>query len=305
MPLLRPATTTSPGRAARSALLLLALALAQTAAKPSAAAPGAAPDPLFDEADVPAAPVSDPLERSNRAVFRFNLGLDRWALEPITSAYDTAVPSPGRRAIRRALANLAAPAVFVNDVLQFEGADASLTAVRFAINTTFGILGLFDVAASLGLEGHSSDFGQTLALYGVPSGPYLILPVVGPTNARDASGYVVDVALRPLTYILGPGADLLFFTSIEQGTVGITARDAHSAELQALRASSMDYYASLRSAYAQNREAEIWGRRADGGPIARLKWLLNPTPLASPRRELVDAGAHRVGERGEALALED
>ncbi len=303
-PLLRRPADRSPHLAARLAPLLVALVIAVL--RPQAVRAGTAPDPLFDETGPGAAAhLPDPWEDANRRTFRFNLGLDRWVIAPAAQGYAFAVPGPARRAVRRALANLGSTSVFVNDVLQLEGADASLTAVRFAINSSLGIAGLFDVASQLGLPGHVSDFGQTLALYGVPSGPYLFLPVVGPTTARDATGYLFDVVFRPIIYLLGPGTGLAFYTSIEQGTIGISARDAHGDELRALEASSMDYYASLRSAWAQNREAEIWRRRTDGGPIRRFERFLDPASLDPSRGEVVDAAAHRRDQGGEALALED
>src|SRR5262249_52924113 len=157
--------------------------------------------------------------------------------DPITRAYMFVVPRQGRLAVRRVLANLNEPVVFVNDLLQLEPGDAAVTLTRFAVNTTVGLAGIFDVAVHGGLPGHSSDFGQTLALCGVPSGPYLIFPVVGPTTARDGTGYLVDVLFRPYTYFLGPGV-LFVATPIHEGSVGITLREEHAAQLKALEASS-------------------------------------------------------------------
>jgi phospholipid-binding lipoprotein MlaA len=123
--------------------------------------------------------------------------------------------------------NLDSPAVFVNDVLQCEPRDAAVTAARFAVNTTAGVGGLLDPATPLGLPGHHSDFGQTLALLAVPSGPYLVLPVVGPTTARDGTGYLVDFLFRPTTYLLTPGAQVVV-TSVTEGSAGIAMLDANA-----------------------------------------------------------------------------
>jgi phospholipid-binding lipoprotein MlaA len=280
-------------RAAAPALALLAALLAAPA--------GVAADPLADEEDAdPAAGFPDPFERANRLSFRLNLGLDRWLFDPLTRAYVRVVPAPARRSVRRALANLNAPSVFVNDLLQLEPRDAGVTAVRFVVNTTAGLLGLLDVAARLGLEGHASDFGQTLALLGVPSGPYLLLPVAGPTTLRDGTGYLVDFLFRPTTYFLTPGAQLVF-TSIRDGTHGFAAREAHAEGLRALEASSVDYYAALRSAFFQDRTAHVWARRnrrhAAASPSA-------PGAAVAPRGEVVDPGAHAGEEGSEALPLE-
>jgi phospholipid-binding lipoprotein MlaA len=263
-------------------------------------------DPLFaDEvADAPAA-VPDPFERGNRMVFGLNLRLDRWVFDPVTRAYAFVVPDPVRRSVRRVLANLGASTVFVNDVLQLAPTDAAVTAGRFAVNTTVGVVGVFDVASRLGLPEHVSDFGQTLALYGMPSGPYLVIPAVGPTTVRDAAGYVVDLAFRPATYFLGPGAALVVVTSVQEGGAGIAVRDANAAGLRALRESSIDFYAALRSAWTQDRMARIWARRQESGPGAVVRRLSGALARATPGGEVGDAGPHQPGERGKALALED
>ena len=229
-------------------------------------------DPLSPQNDplVGPAAVSDPIEPANRLVFRFNQRLDRWLLDPMTDVYDTIVPAPARRAVRRALFNLDAPAVFMNDVLQLEPADASVTAARFAINSVFGACGLLDIAELVGLTGHYSDFGQTMALYGVGSGPFLILPVLGPTTVRDGTGFLVDFWFRPTTYFLTPLSNIVF-TSIRDGTAGLAALDAQEPALDALEASSMDFYAALRSAYMQDRAGQIWQRRSQHGSTSVVR----------------------------------
>jgi phospholipid-binding lipoprotein MlaA len=213
---------------------------------------------LDDDADVEAsaAGLPDPLEPLNRLTFRLNLHVDRWVIDPITRAYTFAVPAPARRSIRRAFANLSSPSIFANDALQLRPVDAGVTAARFAINTTAGVGGLFDVADRIGLEGHHADFGQTLALAGVPSGPYLMLPVIGPTTTRDGVGALVDFLFEPTTYILTPGAQLVF-ASIRGTGSGLSTWETQSDALRALQAASLDFYAALRNAYWQNRVAEI------------------------------------------------
>jgi phospholipid-binding lipoprotein MlaA len=218
-----------------------------------------APDrSLEDDADLEASAAGfpDPIEPLNRLTFRLNLHVDRWVIDPITRAYRFVVPSPARRSIRRAFANLNSPSIFANDALQLRPVDAGVTAARFAINTTVGVVGLFDVADRMGLEGHHADFGQTLALAGVPSGPYLMLPVIGPTTARDGVGALVDFLFEPTTYILTPGAQLVF-VSIRGTGSGLSTWETQSDALHALQASSIDFYAALRNAYWQNRVAEI------------------------------------------------
>jgi phospholipid-binding lipoprotein MlaA len=212
------------------------------------------PDPLFDEAFEIGPAAWDPIEPANRAFFSFNRGVDLVVLDPIARAYKFLVPQPGRRAVRRVFRNLNSPSVFVNDLMQLRLRDAGETLGRFVLNSTVGIGGLFDAGIEAGWEPHHSDFGQTLALWGVGNGPYLVLPLFGPSTTRDGFGNLVDRMFQPLTYFLGFGTQLVLGTGI-----GISAYEAHAVQLTALEESSVDFYAALRSAYLQNRDAEIFG----------------------------------------------
>jgi len=258
---------------AGAALLHFALAplAAADSPAPEAAQPGAeprpveAPDPLFD---VPAkgeehegAGFPDPWERTNRGVLGFNGLADRFLLDPFTRGYQFIFPGSVRDAIRRFFWNLDTPPVFLNDVLQLEWKDAGVTGVRFLVNSTVGLAGFFDPAASMGLERHVSDFGQTLALAGAPSGNYLVLPLLGPSCVRDGVGIGVDLAMRPLIYFLTPVGLIAY-----GGSVGLTTREAYIDEIQELQDSSIDYYAVLRSVYYQSRIEAVWGRREDRRP---------------------------------------
>lgn len=258
---------TWPGLAAPAAAVLMcaaALTWSAPSAQANALEPDStafAPDPLFEDdgtetTDGPAAR-TDPLESVNRGTLRINQGIDRWLLDPVTRLYGFILPGPVKSCVRRAFTNLNSPSIAINDLLQREWRDAGMTFARFAVNSTAGVGGLFDPASRLGWEPHDSDFGQTLALVGVGAGPFLVLPAVGPTTARDGVGAVVDFFLSPGTYILGPAVQLL-----AGGGSGLAAREANLEALQALRESSVDYYAALRSAYHQHREAQIWARRA-------------------------------------------
>jgi phospholipid-binding lipoprotein MlaA len=202
----------------------------------------------------------DPLEPLNRTTLQFNEIVDLLILDPVTHVYRFVVPDPGRRAIRRFMDNLNSPVVLLNDLLQCDWKDAGVTFSRFVVNTTVGIAGLFDPARDrLALERHESDFGQTLALAGLPSGPYLVLPVVGPTTARDGLGSIIGFLCRPTTYLLGP-VDLLVYNSIYDGSAGLVTREKHADSVQILEDSSIDYYAALRGAYYQSRMAQIYVR---------------------------------------------
>jgi phospholipid-binding lipoprotein MlaA len=225
----------------------------------------AEPDPLFDDfdADLEKQPSGfpDPLENTNRRVLGFNQFVDRWVLDPITRVYGYVFPNPVKRSIRRFFWNLGEPATTVNDLLQLEWWDAGASASRFVINSTVGIAGLFDPAEALGIPYHRSDFGQTLALAGTPSGAYLMLPVIGPNDVRDGFGVLADITMHPLTWFLGPTNFMIY--GIYGGSQGLSTREEHIEKLDALRDGSIDYYAALRNAYYQNRIADIWNRRQD------------------------------------------
>ena len=228
------------------------------------------PDPLFDDLfdeEFGDAPVGypDPLEETNRGTFAFNRQVDRFLLDPVTKAYRWAVPEGGRKALARMFTNLGSTKTLVNDLLQLEWKDATVTSGRLVLNTTVGLLGLFDVAEKVGLEAHESDFGQTLALAGTPSGPYLVLPVLGPATLRDGIGTAIDGFFQPTYYILGPSNIILGPTEIllYTGSSGISTRDRHYLELKSLEDSSIDFYAAMRSGYYQDRTAEIWSRREE------------------------------------------
>jgi phospholipid-binding lipoprotein MlaA len=225
----------------------------------------------------------DPLEPMNRAMLSFNSGLDDWVLTPVTTAYRFVVPKPVRKSLVRFLVNLDSPVVLTNDLLQRQWSDAGTTLGRFGINSTVGLAGFFDPATSFGIEGHNSDFGQTLAIEGVPSGAYIVLPFLGPTTVRDGFGDMVDLMFRPLTYVLGPGNTLLY-SSIYGGSMGLVFMDAHVDDLRMLEESSVDFYAALRNAYYQNRTAEIWERRADHQSITTV--ASSYLPDWSPEPEL-------------------
>ena len=251
------------GKAFVAAILALLFCAASGVAEPVEE-----PDPLFDDIfdedyDEGPSGYPDPLETSNRGVFAFNRQIDKWILDPVTRAYRYVVPKPVRHAFSRVFLNLGSTKTLVNDILQLEWKDATVTTGRFLVNTTAGVVGLFDVAAKIGLEPHESDFGQTLALAGVPSGPYLVLPVLGPANVRDGTGTIVDGFFQPTYYIIGP-ADLLVGPTeilLYSGSSGLSTRDRHYLELKALEDSSVDFYAALRNGYYQQRIGAIWSRR--------------------------------------------
>jgi phospholipid-binding lipoprotein MlaA len=223
------------------------------------AASEAEDDALFAEYEIEEGVVepSDPIEKINRGTLWFNRGLDQWVFDPLTRAYRFIFPAIVRDSLGRFFLNLNSPSVLANDLLQRRWGNAGTTTGRFVINTTFGLAGFVDPAAAWGLPGHHADFGQTMALAGVSSGPYIMLPVLGPTTVRDGTGDLIGLFFRPTTYLLGPG-DQLAYTIIQGGAAGLIARDRHAEGLRRLEESSIDFYAALRNAYAQNRHAQIW-----------------------------------------------
>jgi phospholipid-binding lipoprotein MlaA len=228
---------------------------------PQGARAASAPEPTAARRPAEAEAIVDPLEGLNRAVLGFNDVVDQALLRPVAWTYNKLMPDPAILAVRRFFANLRAPVLFANDVLQLEFADAATTAGRFGLNSTIGLLGLFEVAEPLGLPAHHADFGQTMHSYGSGPGPYLMLPLLGPSTLRDGTGRVVDVALDPLTWLLTPGQSLAV-----TGTQAVVRREELLEPLDELRESSVDWYAALRSAYYQRRAVEL-GKLAGAPPV--------------------------------------
>lgn len=236
----------------RSTPRIACLALA-VAALAGCATPPPADDP---EAVAEYEQLNDPLEPTNRAIFAFNQALDRAVIKPVAQGYRRVVPEFGRDRVDDFLTNAGEPLTFIHDLLQGEFSRAGTTASRFVLNTTFGVLGIMDVAEPMGLPGHSEDFGQTLAVWGVPEGPYLMLPLFGPSNPRDGVGRGVDWFADPVTIGANEG-DLDAFTWGRMGGDAVNTREKYLDVLDDIERSSLDYYASIRSMYRQNRARRI------------------------------------------------
>lgn len=221
------------------------------------------PDPTDTAAVAEFRANNDPLEPLNRGLYFVNDGLDSLVLRPAAEIYRIFLPPELRTAIHNVLANLRTPVILVNDLLQGETQRAATTTGRFLVNTTVGIGGIFDRATGFGLLGHTEDFGQTLAVWGAPEGPYLFIPVLGPSNPRDTVGIAGDVAFSPFTYVSGSNA----LETISVTRTGLTALDTREGliePLDQLRATSLDPYATLRSAYRQRRIVEIRNEAVTG-----------------------------------------
>ena len=217
---------------------------------------------------------NDPLEPMNRAVFNANDAIDTAILRPISEGYRAVVPQFVRDRIRAFIDNLQEPRIFVNDMLQLRINAAGFTFARFYVNSTLGLGGLFDIASENGLARQTGDFGQTLAVWGVDGGPYLVLPLFGPSNFRDAFGLAVDLYTTPPAHLIA-GTTGTWITVGTYVVSGIDLRSRNIETLEQIKANALDYYAQFRSIARQYRDGQI--RAARG--------------LAEQPDDLVDPGA--------------
>ncbi|HYM02211.1 MAG TPA: VacJ family lipoprotein [Stellaceae bacterium] len=229
---------------------------------------------------------NDPLEPLNREIFDFNLFVDRIAIKPLAQGYEAVVPEKGRDAIRHFLNNLNEPIVFANDLLQGEFKRAHTTFARFLMNSTFGLGGIMDLATGEGLEKQTGDFGQTLYSWGVPDGPYIVIPIIGPSNPRDGIGLGVDGYADPWGQILGRN-NLDYVTYARYAVDGIDLRQRNLQTFDDLQRNAIDFYAELRSLFRQHRAQEL--RHGEPAPIPDLDSLYRD-PAAVPQ---VSQAVHR------------
>lgn len=201
----------------------------------------------------------DPIEPFNRGVQKFNDTLDDYVMKPLAKGYQWVTPDFVDQGVTNFFNNLGDIAVTFNDLLQFKFKHGGQDAARLALNTTLGVGGLVDVAARLGLERHEEDFGQTLAVWGVPDGPYLVLPFLGPTTPRDALGSVADGFLNPISYTVLPARVGLY------GLKTVDMRADSLKETEVLDEAALDRYSFIRNAYFQRREYLVY----DGEPPLR------------------------------------
>ncbi len=199
--------------------------------------------------------VYDPYEGMNRHLFAAHEAIDKAVLEPVARGYRRIAPRPVRSGVDNFLHNLTSPVILVNDLLQGEVRRAGVTVARFGVNSTVGVFGVFDPARDMGLERHDEDFGQTLAVWGVPSGPYLFIPVLGPTNLRDGAGRIVDIVIDPLNWNDFDGDDTVRVTRAV--ATGVSGREELLDEVADLRATSLDPYTTIRSSYGLLRYSAI------------------------------------------------
>ncbi len=213
---------------------------------------------------------NDPLEPANRFFYQVNDALDTVLLKPIAIGYRNLVPSPVRTGVHNVLSNLGAPVVAANDLMQGKANRTGNTITRFVINSTIGIGGLIDVAADMGLPPHDADFGMTLAVWGLPDGVFLYLPVLGPTNPRDAVGFGVDTFLLDPWGWIGQGNDVRNLRLARAGIAAVDARASYLDDVDRVKAQALDPYATFRSLSRQYRASKIEDARGDvTGPAVK------------------------------------
>ncbi|MES1152606.1 MAG: VacJ family lipoprotein [Dongia sp.] len=266
------------------------------------------PDPT-DEAAVEAYnEANDPLEPMNRYFFEVNHVLDELVLKPLAGYYHLALPQFAQDGVRNAMRNLHSPTIFANDMFQGSFGRGGTTAGRFFINSTIGLAGLFDVADSLGMKYHDEDFGQTLGWYKVGEGPYLMLPILGPSNPRDVSGRIVDYALDPLTWV-GYIYNVGWINTVRGGLEGIDTRARNMQAIEELQKGSVDFYATIRSLYRQHRNDSIRNGEDPNDVISQGITTEDqipadgkdaPTVFLLPTAKAPDAGAMPQGQVSEA-----
>jgi phospholipid-binding lipoprotein MlaA len=239
-------------------LALVLLMLAGCATRPPADDPEALQE--FKENN-------DPFEPTNRALFAVNEAVDKAVLQPIAEAYRDVLPPPVRAGIRNILGNLRTPTILTGDLLQGNLTRARETLGRFIVNSTIGFGGIRDVGRAYDVHGHSEDMGQTLAVWGVGKGFYMFLPLLGPSSARDFVGFGTDIVSNPFTWV-GQGYLLDAWNYTRLGMTVVDTREALLEPIDAVRKTSLDPYATLRSAYRQRRAFEIQNKDSPAGAVA-------------------------------------
>lgn len=195
---------------------------------------------------------ADPWEKSNRKVFAFNEGLDRYVLEPVAKSWDWVVPELVQTGIRNIFDHANRPLVMMHNLLQGKPYDASVDLVRFTANTIFGLGGLIDVASMDGMARNEEDWGQTLGVWGVPEGNYVMLPLFGPSTVRQTVGLAADSFSAPYSYYIP-----IWGTVVTTGTRLLNARAFYLEEIQQSREDAFDYYLFVRDAYLQNLASKL------------------------------------------------
>lgn len=199
----------------------------------------------------------DPIEGFNRAMYAFNDGVDKAVIKPVAKGYDAVLPNPVRTGVTNFFGNIADLFIGVNNLLQGKVSDGGSDLGRVAVNTTVGVLGVFDVASGMGLEKHEEDFGQTFGRWGMGSGAYVVLPLLGPRTVRDTGGLVLDVATDPVAYIDHvPTRNTLLTLRVINDRANLLPAE------KVIEEAALDKYSYIRDAYLQRRRSLVY----DGNP---------------------------------------
>lgn len=204
----------------------------------------------------------DPWEKTNRVTYQLNDGLDKYALKPAADTYVKVIPKPVRTGLGNGFDNLGYFNVIANDFLQAKWNQGWSDSGRMAINSSLGIAGIFDVAGPWGLSSHENDFGLTLGQWGCQTGPYLVLPLFGPSTVRDGAGIPVEFATDPTTYLCLPMRYVIPLYSVE----AIDTRSRAEKEIRFRNAAAIDQYVFTRDAYMQYRQAQLHNQTPTTGP---------------------------------------
>lgn len=244
---------------------------------------------------------NDPLEPMNRYFFDINIFLQEFALKPAAAWYNAALPYPAQTGVRNFIANLRQPWTMINDALQGNLNRAGEAGTRFLINTTVGVAGFLDLATGWGFPEHLEDFGQTLAVWGVGSGPYLMLPLVGPSDFRDAAALPADYYLDPVNVMVtnyfpiphhshprSPHhTEYTWFPTARDFVDAVDSQNRNGEAIDQLKKQSMDFYATVRSIYRQRRDAQIHnrgeGETGPSGPVSGTPTDMPPEADAAPK----------------------
>lgn len=215
------------------------------------------------------ATANDPFEPVNRTIFDVNDFLDRLLIRPMAELYRALIPPPLRDRVAMILKNMGEPVVMANNLLQGELEKAGTTFERLVVNSTVGVGGTFEVASGWGLDKQAGDFGQTLHVWGLGEGPYLVLPLFGPSNVRDAIGLGVDTLMSPWKYIVKYGDTTTqdTFSIADMTATALSRREANIEGYDALREGSLDFYAQMRSVYRQYRAKQLGQPLASDAPV--------------------------------------
>ena len=262
-------------------LVFLNLVLLSALILSGCATPSNNPQPEAAEAE----DFNDPFEDANRAIFDFNQVVDRNVLVPVAKAYRSVLPEPVRDSLRDFLRNLREPLIFANDALQGDFEHAGQTVARFTLNSTLGVGGLIDVAGRWGqLPYYEQDLGLTFGVWGIPEGPYLVVPVLGPSDPRDLVGQVAEGFGDPFNKLVtGNPYTLYWIPFVRGGVAGIDQRSRYIETLADIERTSLDYYATIRSLYRQRRAALIRHEKEQNlPPPASFGWNDSPATPANP-----------------------